>query len=144
MTVLHHLAQAAAFILLLELLAVLFMFLGLAGGLAWGLHWVRGKTDWAFDKINTYVSIGVRAIHQGTDYAARPLIKVEVLSINIKVSAQALKAMVRDNRRGQPQIVVSAPPALETVPRERIAGEPVTVDGAVAEPTPAAVPVGRR
>jgi hypothetical protein len=42
MSVMNALGYAAAAILLLELLVVALIFAGIAGGLAFGLHWVNG------------------------------------------------------------------------------------------------------
>jgi hypothetical protein len=72
--ILEHLAQAAAVILILELMVLLIIFLAVSGGLVFGLHWVQGKTDPAFGKVNEYVGIGTGYVRKGTGYAALPLI----------------------------------------------------------------------
>lgn len=74
MSVMNHLAQAAAALLLLELLVVVLIFAAVAGGLAFGLRWVNGKTEWASSKVNGYLAIGRKYVHIGTDYVAKPFI----------------------------------------------------------------------
>lgn len=76
MFVLEHLAQAAAVILLIELFVVVVIFLAISGGLAFGLRWVNGKTQPSFAKVNGWVAIGQKYLHQGTDYAALPVILI--------------------------------------------------------------------
>lgn len=125
--VLRILGLAAAELLLLELLVVLIIFLAIAGGLAFGLRWVRGKTDWAFGKVNTYVPIGVRYIHQATDYAALPVIKLGGFAEATKATAQGIRARIQALRaaKNPPQIEPSRPvasaPAAETATPEGVA-----------------------
>jgi hypothetical protein len=76
MSVLNHLAYAAAALLLLEVLVVVLVFAGVSGGLAFGLHWVNGKTDWAFGKVNGYLPMARKYVHQGTDMVGKPFIVV--------------------------------------------------------------------
>ena len=119
MSVLEHVAQAAAIILLFELLIVVFIFLALSGGLAFGLHWVRGKTGWANEKLNRYSGLGARYVHIGTDYAALPLILFARFTAQARGTALALRDEVR---RRQPARLaggahpVAAPPAEPQAP----------------------------
>lgn len=94
MTVLHHLAQAAAVILLVELLVALALFLGVAGGLAFGLHWVRGKSDWAFGKANEYLPLAVRYTHSASDAVAKPFVTGAGWLERVKVTAEAVRRQV--------------------------------------------------
>ena len=74
MSILNHLAQAAAVLLIMELLVVLLLFAGIAGGLAFGLHWARGKTEWAGNKAEAGLSTAARYVDKGTTMAAQPMI----------------------------------------------------------------------
>ena len=119
MDVLHHLAQAAAIILLMELLVVLIIFLALAGGTAFGLHWIRGKTDWAFGKTNSMSAMARRYVHVGTDYAVKPLIVTMSFADRVRGTAQSLREQVRELRaRKAEPIEVAARPVLPPEPVE--------------------------
>ena len=111
MSILQHLAQAAAVILLIELLVVLLVFLGISGGLAFGLRWTRGKTNWAFEKINTYSAIGHKYIHKGTDYLALPVIRVSGAAEQVQGTLRSLQQHVRriQASRSAPQLVAARP-----------------------------------
>jgi phage tail tape-measure protein len=111
--VLNHLGQAAAIILLIELLVVLMIFLAVAGGLAFGLHWVRGKTDWAFGKINIYAGKGTGLIHKGTDYLALPFIKATGAAATARATLDAIERRVRQIQASRP---VRPPVAARPVP----------------------------
>lgn len=127
--VLHHLAQAAATILLLELLVVLLIFLAISGGLAFGFHWLNGKTEWAFGKANTYVGIGRRAIHTGTDYIALPFVKVSGFVDSTKATARALRSTVRLGRERQDVVAARpVPPALEATTASPLVDDAAPLD----------------
>jgi hypothetical protein len=100
-TVLHHLAQAAAVILLVELLVVLIIFLAVAGGLAFGLHWVRGKTDWAFGKANGYLALVPKYTHTGTGLVAKPFILGGGGITRALVTLESVRRQVRQMRKVQ-------------------------------------------
>ena len=104
MSVLHHLAQAAAVILLIELLVVLIIFLALAGGLAFGLHWMRGKTDWAFDKANGYLALVPKYTQTGTNLVAKPIIVGSGGVARVAATLEAIRRQVRSSRSSQPPI----------------------------------------
>lgn len=115
---LDHLGQAAAVILLLELLVIILIFLGISGGLAFGLWWVNGKTGWAFNLVNTYFGKGRGFIHTGTDYAAKPFILASGFAERARVTAEAVRKRIRDQRAAAatPSPVASRPvPPPETV-----------------------------
>ena len=123
MTVLEHLAQAAAVILLLELLVGVLIFLAISGGLAFGLHWVRTKTSPAFTKVNQYTETGTGYVHRGTDYLALPVILAgryasfttgAVHSIQRRVRrVQAARTGVEEaNEAGKPEPVAQEPDIL--------------------------------
>ncbi len=114
MSVLNHLGQVAAVLLLLELMVVLLIFLGIFGGLGFGLHWVRGKTDWAFGKVNHYVGIGVRGIHQGTGYAVKPLILAVSFLDSVGSTVGALKGSVRAPHNRQNMVAARPVPEIMT------------------------------
>jgi hypothetical protein len=117
--VLNHLGQAAAIILLIELLVILMIFLAIAGGLAFGLHWVRGKTDWAFGKVNTYVAKGTELIHKGTGYLALPVLKAAVVATTVRGTVDEIERRIRQldaARRKRPPIAarpVPPPPPIQ-------------------------------
>jgi hypothetical protein len=106
--ILRHLAQAAAILLFLELFVLLMIFLGISGGLAFGLRWVRGKTRVASIKGNELSLTVRRYVHQGTDIAAKPVIATASAAEMIKATAQSIRSQVGDARRDSPQ--PQAPP----------------------------------
>ncbi len=74
MTVLNDVGAIAGAILLLELFVAVAVFLGVSGGLAFGLRWVNGKTEWAFGKVNGYLPLVHKYRDLGLDYAGKPFI----------------------------------------------------------------------
>ena len=118
MNVLHHLAQAAAVILLVELLVVLIIFLAVAGGLAFGLHWARGKTDWAFGKANGYLALVPKYTQSGTDLIAKPFILGGGGVTRVLVTLESIRRQVRQNRmlheRANAPVVAARPIDPET------------------------------
>jgi hypothetical protein len=98
MDILHHLAQAAAVLLLLELLVVLIIFLAISGGLAFGLRYGRGKLGPLLEKVNGYLPLVPKYTQIGTDYAAKPLILAGGLAENIRVTLAALERRIRQVR----------------------------------------------
>ena len=92
MTILHHLAQAAAVLLLIELLVVLLVILGVAGGLAFGARWGRGKTRWAFQKATGYLPLLRKYSRIGTDSVAKPFIVSAGVSTRVGVTLQSTAA----------------------------------------------------
>lgn len=111
MDILNHLAQAAAVLLLIELLVVLIIFLAVAGGLAFGLRWVNGKSDWAFNKVNGYLPIGRKYIHKGLDLAAAPVIKLSAFAETVKGTMRVLEQLVRSRLQSAPTEVTARPAA---------------------------------
>lgn len=91
----HHLGQAAATLLLVYFLFFVMIFLAIAGGLAFGLWWVRGKTDWAFGKVNVHVPAVQQTVHTGTDYIAKPFIVAGKAAATVEGTAEAVRARVR-------------------------------------------------
>lgn len=112
MKILDHLAQAAAVLLLAELLVVLVIFLAVAGGLAFGLRWVRGKTDWAFAKANHYLALATSYVDRGAQYAGRPFILAAGWLETARVMVKALEGHVRTSRR-KPAVPTGAAPVAE-------------------------------
>jgi hypothetical protein len=113
LSVVNHLAEAAAVILLIELIVVILIFAGISGGLAFGLRWVRGKTGWAFETANAYIRIGAQYLHTGTDYAAKPLIQAGAFADKIRRLTRAIQDQVRRSRESeattQPSLVAASP-----------------------------------
>lgn len=95
MQILQYAAEIAAVILILELMVVLLIFLGVAGGLAFGVHWVNGKTGPAFQKVRAYAGKGTEYVHTGTSYAALPVIVVRKYGETAGAAAEAMKLKVR-------------------------------------------------
>jgi hypothetical protein len=120
MTVLNHLTQAAAIILFLELFVVLLIFLGVAGGLAFGLRWVNGKTESAFRMVETYSRKATGYVHTGTDYAALPVILVRRYAETAGVASAAIKQRVRQIEAARE---VAAP--AEKAPEPPVGARPV-------------------
>src|SRR5436190_20934156 len=98
MFVLEHLAQAAAVILLIELIVLLIISLAITGGLAFGLGWVRGRTEPTFEKVNGYVDTGQSYAHRAMDYLALPVIVVGGAGGRVRGSLGAVQRRVRRNR----------------------------------------------
>lgn len=131
--ILDHLAQAAAVILLIELLVVVIIFLAIAGGMAFGLRWVRGKTSWAFGYADKYMGLASLYTRRGMDYAARPFLLLGRGTAMIEGTALALQ---REARRlhapptppaPAPLPEAALPPAapITELPPEPVAAEPV-------------------
>jgi hypothetical protein len=112
MSVLKHLAQAAAVILLLELMVVLLIFLGISGGLAWGLRWSRGKAAIGIARVNAELPKVSEYTERATDVAAAPFIKVAGVVENVKATRDAIQRIVRWGRASNTQTtqVVAARP----------------------------------
>ena len=123
MAVLDHFAQAAAVILLVELMVVLIIFLAIAGGLAFGLRWVRGKTGWAFGYANKYSDLAAVYVRKATDYAALPVIKAGRFAAQIEGTLESIKTRVRTLRRAQPP-VPAGPMTTPTTSQPATAVEP--------------------
>ncbi len=120
MSVVNHLAEAAAVILLVELIVVILILAGVSGGLVFGLRWVRGKTGWAFGKANTYIGAGRQYLHKGTDFVAKPFIVAGAFADQVRGTARAIQEQVRRNHAPrifeEPLAVSAGPtPAAESV-----------------------------
>lgn len=139
MTVLHHLAQAAAVILLVELLVALALFLGLAGGLAFGLHWTRGKSGWAFEKANGYLPLLTKYSRVGTDVAAKPFILGAGATTQLRVTLESIRRQVREARESsaadRTPVVASLPVEADLTIVVPAASDPTVVTPAAAEAT---------
>lgn len=129
--------EAAAVLLLLELLVVLLLFLGIAGGLAFGLRWIRGKTDWAFDTAQSGLHTGERYLKGGLDSVAKPFITLSGAAETVKGTARALRQEVRATRSATGSV---ASPAAVPVSRHDVGQIPPPVldgDTQVVSPPPA-------
>jgi hypothetical protein len=126
MSVLDHLAQAAAVILLVELLVVVIIFAAVTGGLAFGLRWVRGKTGWAFGYADKYNRLAARYIDKGSDYVAKPFLVGGRIAGTVKGTALAIRREVRRLERpfspAMSQTVAAAPVSEEPVTPEPLSG----------------------
>jgi hypothetical protein len=138
-TVLHHLAQAAAVILLVELLVVLMLFLALAGGLAFGSRWVRGKSGWAFEHTNEYLPLVSKYTGIGTDLVAKPFILGGGAVTRVQVTLASIRRQVREHqessKRSEPLLVASRP-----VDPEATVAVPAVSDETTALPLVEATP----
>jgi len=99
-SVLNHLGQAAAVLLLIDLFVLVIIFAGVAGGLAFGLRWGRGKLGPLISKGEELEKRGAHYVSIGTDYGARPVIGAGGLAERVKGTVDALRAMVRRQRTG--------------------------------------------
>lgn len=124
MTILHYAAEVAAVILILELMIVLLIFLGVAGGLAFGLRWVNGKTGSAFHLVRTYTAKGTGYVHTGTGYAALPVILVRKYAESAGTVASAIKQRVGQTEAAR--AVQPAPVVAEPVSEPAVAARPVS------------------
>ena len=97
MSILNHLGQAAAMLLLLELLVLVVLFAGIAGGLAFGTRWLRGRTGWASEKALTYLKIGSRYVEKGSGIAALPFIRASGFAEAVKGTIAAIERRVRSS-----------------------------------------------
>jgi hypothetical protein len=112
-TVLNDIAVVAAAILILELLVLIFVFLGIAGGLAFGLTWLRGKSGAGYRAMHRYAALGTRYAHMGTDYAAKPVIVTAGLAGTARGTMLAIRRRVEvlhAQRPGPPSAPVAAVP----------------------------------
>jgi hypothetical protein len=138
-SILHHLAQAAAVILLVELLVLLMLFLGVAGGLAFGLHWTRGKSGWAFEKVNGYLPLLTKYSRVGTDLVAKPFIVGAGVSTQVRVTLESIRRQVRENRNsstvGGTPVVASRPIETDATIVVPAVSDPTIVTPVVAEAT---------
>jgi hypothetical protein len=122
MAVMNYLALLAAFILLLELLVVLFIFLAISGGLAFGLYWVRKKRAWASDKVDRYVGLGVGYLRKGLDFVGLPFILAGRYAEEVRVTALAIRERIRRDRRRRLELTQTV--AARPVPRPEPVEEP--------------------
>lgn len=113
MTFLDHVAQAAAIILILELMVVLLIFIGIAAGLAFGLRWINIKAEMGFKVARDYSRKAAGYVHTGTGYAATPVIVVRKYAETAGAVAGAIKQRVRHievAREAVPASPVAEPP----------------------------------
>jgi hypothetical protein len=99
--VFHHIAQAAAILLILELWVVLIIFLAISGGLAYGLRWGRGKLGPLLEKANEYLAMVPKYTEKGSDYAAKPVIVAGGFAETVKTTVSALERRIREVRAAQ-------------------------------------------
>jgi len=140
MSVLHHLAQAAAVLLLLEMMVVVIVIGALFGGIGWGLHWVRGKSDWAFGKVNQVLPAAQRYVFRGLGWIALPFIKVPGYIAIVRVTLERLKQTARANH-DRTRAMVAVTPAREPAP-QLTAYTPIASDS-LDDTAPASIPVSR-
>lgn len=126
MSVLNHLALFAAMLLLIELIVLILVLLGVAGGLAFGLRWVRGKVGWASEKGNHYLGRGAHFVDLGLNYVALPVIRVSGFVEMVKATAVAIRERVRTLEFGRRTVLEPYPHML--------------AEGGPPEPQPAALP----
>lgn len=88
-------------LLLIELIVLILVLLGVAGGLAFGLRWVRGKVGWASGMANSYLGKGAHFLDIGLNYAALPVIKASGAVEMVKGTAAALRERVQQLAGGR-------------------------------------------
>jgi hypothetical protein len=93
--VLNIIATIAAIILAIELLIVTLIVLAVCAGLAFGMRWVQGKTDWAFAKVHGYVQIGLAYERKGLTLASKPFIVVAAGLDTVTTTVDQLWSRVR-------------------------------------------------
>lgn len=140
MSVLHHLAQAAAVLLLLELMVVVIIIGALFGGIGWGLHWVRGKSDWAFGKVNQILPAAQRYVFRGLGWIALPFIKTTAYVEIVRVTLERLKQTVRAHHDGTRRL---APISTAGAPASQLTAFTPIASDSLDDTVPASIPVPR-
>jgi len=138
-SVLNHLAQAAAILLIGELLVVLIIFLAIAGGLAFGLRWVRGKTGWAMTRADTGLKTAQTYVDKGTTMAAKPMIVAHGWFATAEGTLLALQSEARRIRGAGVRPAMTAPLPSEP-PASGGAARPVTDTASPATDETTAIP----
>lgn len=82
-------------LLLIQLIVLILVLLGVAGGLAFGLRWTRGKVGWASDTANTYLGKATHYLDMGLNYAALPVIKASATAEMLKATSRSVRQRVR-------------------------------------------------
>lgn len=108
MPVLNHLAQAAAVLLLFELIVLVLIFAALGGGIAFGLHWLRGKARPTMETTLSLIGRFRRYLRVGSDYAAKPFISLEGALTAVGAGADSLRRRVRATRISSPALPAEA------------------------------------
>ncbi|HEX8918034.1 MAG TPA: hypothetical protein VF898_06000 [Chloroflexota bacterium] len=111
MSVLNHIAQVAAVILLIEVIVVVLLMGGIFGGLAFGLRWVRGKVGLVSRHANHYLALGRSWLDKGLNAAALPVIKGAAWSDQLGATVAGVRTRVRDLQLRR-QAVPAAGPAI--------------------------------
>jgi hypothetical protein len=131
MDTLHHLAQAAAVILLIELVVVLVIFAAVAGGLAFGLRLGRRKSAIGFEKVNAQIPLVRGQVHTGNEMARRPFVEANRLYETSKVRALQLRDRARAGAiqlRERAQSIWSPPPPPPPDSPEAYPAAPVSLE----------------
>lgn len=100
------LGYAAAILLGIYLLILVAILAGIAGGMAFGLRWVNGKTGWAFGKANAVLPLAERYTALATSYAAKPLILGGGVVARVTGTLEGMHAAVLEAREAE-----EAPPS---------------------------------
>ena len=90
----NHLADAAAALLLLELLIVVVIFAAICGGLAFGTHWVNGKTEWAFALLNGLLPQVRKYGSLAMDMVAKPFILLGTWTERVEATVGSLQRQI--------------------------------------------------
>jgi hypothetical protein len=111
MSVMNHLADAAAALLLLELLLVVTIFAVLCGGLAFGLYWVNGKTEWAFGLLNGLLPPVRKYASLAMDVVAKPFILLGTWTERIEATVGSLQRQIAAVQASKPSEETAPVPA---------------------------------
>jgi len=98
MTILRDLAEAAAVLLLLELMVILLVMLAVFGGLAFGMRRINKNSGAGFAKVNGWVDTGQKYVHKGTDYVALPFVLVGRAVSTVDGTLHGIRQQVRRNQ----------------------------------------------
>jgi hypothetical protein len=115
MDLLTHLAEAASLILIAELLVMLVLLAAVSLGLAYGPHWLVGKSGDAFEKVNAQLPTAKGYVHTGNEVARKPFIQLNRLTEAVTQRTLALRDRLQAARSRQS---VPAPATPEDYPAE--------------------------
>ncbi len=116
MSVMNHLAEAAAAILLLEVFVLALIFAALTGGLAFGLQWVNGKTEWIFGMVNGFLPPVRKYTSLALDTVAKPFIVLSAWTERVETTARSLQRQAAAIRARTSGHEVLPPPSEQAQP----------------------------
>ncbi|MGH2448616.1 MAG: hypothetical protein ACRDFS_08445 [Chloroflexota bacterium] len=102
MPILNHFAQAAAILLLGQLIVLLLVFAVIAGLVVFGLRFGRRRSQPGLQRANSLLAIAQSKVHQGTDMVARPVIALAGATDTMRATAMAIRHKVRGEPEPEP------------------------------------------